>query len=459
MSWILNLSLRAPAQRIVETLCGAGAALRIVEEPDILDPVGLIVCSDTTTALCDVLAMAKAENLQVYLLAIEENVIDPWWVLEQGATDYSVWHDDPRPILARLERLAEVEGLLDSTLVSGVIIGRSPLLRAALRDLVIAARYGSAPVLILGETGTGKELAARVVHSLSTHICTGELIVVDCTTIVPTLMGSELFGHERGAFTGAVGIRTGACAAANSGTLFLDEVGELPLDLQPELMRVVQEGMYKRVGGDRWLRSNFRLVCATNRNLLEEANEKRFRMDLYYRIAASTVTLPPLRDRKEDIVPLFCHFYREANKSADHIVLDTAVELALRSRDYRGNLRDLRQLANRVAARHVGPGPITPGDLPIDDRPTGFPSRADSGAPTEHGGAGPSSTGDLADMLDTAADLAVQHGMTLRALKEQVGDLAVSAALARSNGNVRAAAAMLGVTDRAIQLRKAHRSD
>ncbi|MEU5844564.1 sigma 54-interacting transcriptional regulator [Rhodococcus sp. NPDC047139] len=458
MSWIVNFSSHLRAQEIVRALCEAHKSLHAVDVPDIHDPVGLIVCSETTTALCETLTLAETENLHIVLIALDDRTLDPWWALEQGASDYSVWQGDPQPILARLDRLLEVEALLDSAAVSGVMLGRSPLLRAALRDLVIASRYGSSPILVLGETGTGKELAAQVVHSLSPDSSKGDLIVVDCTTIVPTLMGSELFGHERGAFTGAVGIRTGACAAANSGTLFLDEIGELPLALQPELMRVVQEGMYKRVGGDRWLRSRFRLICATNRNLAEEAHERRFRADLYYRIAATTVTLPPLRYRKEDIIPLFCHFYKSARESdEDPVLLDSTVEEALRARTYPGNVRELRQLASRVAARHVAPGPITPGDLPLEDRPAvpqcpaGLKTVASS-AETEAG-----LHNDLAGMLRMATDLAVQHGMTLKEVKEQVGDLAVAAALRRSNGNIRAAAAMLGVTDRALHLRKAQK--
>src|SRR5437763_9151048 len=133
-----------------------------------------------------------------------------------------------------------------------------------------AAFFTDAPVLSTGETGTGKELIARLVHSLDARSKKRDLVVVDCTTIVPTLSGSEFFGHERGAFTGAVSTREGAFALADGGTLFLDEVGELPLTLQPRLLRVLQEHTYKRVGGNLWQEAKFRLVCATNRNLETE---------------------------------------------------------------------------------------------------------------------------------------------------------------------------------------------
>ncbi|MGV9947006.1 sigma 54-interacting transcriptional regulator [Rhodococcus aetherivorans] len=426
-----------------------------VDFPDPHDSIGLIVCSGATAELCNALDQARTGTSQILLVVPDGHAIDPWWALAHGANDCTVWNNDPVPVLARLDRLSEIEETLRSSTVAGVMIGTSVALRAALRELVIAARYGTAPLLLLGETGTGKELAARVAHALSPASTTGDLVVVDCTTIVPTLMGSELFGHERGAFTGAVSIRTGACAAADAGTLFLDEVGELPLELQPELMRVIQEGTYKRIGGDRWLRSRFRLICATNRDLQEEVRKGRFRMDLYYRIAATTVTLPPLRERIEDIIPLFCHFYRTTCRAAKNPVLDYAVEAALLERKYPGNLRDLKQLANRVAARHVGSGPITPGDIPSEDRPRPqIPSaRGDRGArqPTVPNGA--------ADIFGLAASFAVGQGMTLKEVKERIGDLVVSAALERSDGNIRAAAALLGITDRALYLRKAHRAE
>jgi transcriptional regulator with GAF, ATPase, and Fis domain len=327
--------------------------------------------------------------------------------------------------------------------------------------LVVAARFGQTPILIQGETGTGKELAARVAHAVSSQ--RGNLVVVDCTTIVPTLMGSELFGHERGAFTGAVSVRTGACSGADQGSLFLDEVGELPLELQPELLRVVQEGTYKRVGGDRWLHSKFRLICATNRDLAREVSAGSFRTDLYHRIAASVVTMPPLRDRLEDILCLFARFCREATGARTDPEVDPAVQDVLLRRSYPGNLRDLRQLAFRIAARHVGPGAITPGDLPREDRPraghpTGHPfdggPAADQDRNTYDGG-----PAGAADPLATAVAWAVDAGLGLREIKERAAEAAVAVAVERSGGNVHSAATMLGLTDRAVQQRQARRTD
>jgi transcriptional regulator with GAF, ATPase, and Fis domain len=462
MTWVLNLDTRARGEAIARAICASGRDLRLVDAPDPAELTGLVVCSRESSDLRHVLAAATDSHVIVVIEPRGDP--EPWSILATGAADLMVWDDDPAPIHARLRRLHEVEQTVESALVSEVVIGRSPALRQAMRDLVTAARFGNGPILILGETGTGKELAARVAHSVSPASQSGELVTVDCTTIVPTLSGSELFGHERGAFTGAVSVRTGACAAADGGTLFLDEVGELSPQLQPELLRMAQEGTYKRVGGDKWLRSRFRLICATNRSLPDEVAAGRFRADFYYRVAATTVTMPSLRQRPEDVIPLFMKFFAQAQPRphAERIQLTPAVADALQRRDYPGNLRDLRQLAHRVAARHVGVGPITPGDLPAPDRPsTPLPPLL---PPTSLAPVVP-----VAPVLEPApgrdgcppavlAELVralLRDGMTLKDLREQVADLAVATALEQSGGNVRAAAAKLGITDRALHLRRA----
>lgn len=402
---------------------------------------GVVVCSQANGELEQTLELTASTNAHVIVVSEAEGRLEPWSVLARGAADFVVWADDPRPIQARLKRLIAVEQVVDSPMVAEVIRGKSPVLRQALRDLVVAARFGEGPILITGETGTGKELAAKVAHAVTETSRSGQFVVVDCTTIVPTLSGSELFGHERGAFTGAVSVRTGACAAANGGTLMLDEVGELPLELQPELLRVVQEGMYKRVGADTWQHTRFRLICATNRELAEDVLAGRFRADLYYRIAAYSVELPPLRERPDDLLPLFRTFLNEAKGKSAPVDVSTEVETALRRRDYPGNLRDLRQLAHRVASRHVGPGPVTPGDLPPADRP----SIQDKPPPLN--GSSPALREYVREQL--------RSGKTLKQLRDNVADLAVAAALEESGGSVAAAARSLGVTGRALQLRRA----
>ena len=351
-----------------------------------------------------------------------------------GAGEVLLWRGDVAPIAGRLDRWAAVEADLASDAVARTLIGTSAAWRGVLREIVEAARFTDAPILITGETGTGKELVSRLVHALDTRRDKRDLVVVDCTTIVPELSGSEFFGHEKGSFTGAMMARTGAFALADEGTLFLDEVGELPLLLQAELLRVVQEHTFKRVGGSVWQTTSFRLVCATNRDLELERREGRFRSDLYYRIAGWTFRLPALAERRDDILPLARHFLAEQLGEAPEI--DDAVAEQLVRRDYRGNIRELRQLCARIAHRHVGPGPITFGDL----------------------------GGDLACEPDEtwcdqafhrSIGKAVAMGVNLKEIGRIAEDVAVQFAVSSENGSLQNAARRLGVTDRALQLRRA----
>jgi transcriptional regulator with GAF, ATPase, and Fis domain len=437
VTWIVDVDNLPRTNKIARVMCARCAGLRLVDVPDHREVTGVVLGRSDSGELYRVLVEAVESGTQVIVVATDD-AQEPWPVLAAGAADLLVWNGDPHEVSARLERLDEIERLVVSPTVAGVIRGASAGLRTALRDLVTTARFGSGPILLLGETGTGKELAARVAHAVGPRA--GHLVVVDCTTIVPTLSGSELFGHERGAFTGAMSMRTGAFAAANGGTLLLDEIGELPLALQPELLRVIQEGTFKRVGADTWQHADFRLICATNRLLEDEVAAGRFRADFYYRIAASTIRLPPLRERAEDVVGLFKGFLAEACGRTDPVELTPAVTAAVQDRDYPGNLRDLRQLAGRVAARHVGPGPVTPGDLPPGDRPAHPVSR----------------TVDYSSFAELIR-AQLRQGKTLKELREHVADVAVSTALEEAGGSVRAAAARLGITDRALHLRRAQR--
>lgn len=239
-----------------------------------------------------------------------------------------------------------------------------------LPQIVEVATFNDSSILITGESGTGKELFAQLVHTLDKRANKGQLVVCDCTTIVPELSGSEFFGHKRGAFTGAIAARQGAFALADSGMLFLDEVGELTLNLQAELLRVIQERTYKRVGGNTWQKTDFRLVFATNRNLFEEQAKDRFRRDFYYRIATWTCQLPSLTERREDILLLAKHFISQLRPDVPP-ELDDPVRQYLMVREYPGNVRDLKQLITRMIQHHVGPGAITVGDIPEMERPCG----------------------------------------------------------------------------------------
>jgi transcriptional regulator with GAF, ATPase, and Fis domain len=268
------------------------------------------------------------------------------------------------------------------------------------------------------------------------------LVVVDCTTIVPELAGSEFFGHERGAFTGAIAARDGAFALADGGTLFLDEVGDLPLGLQAQLLRVVQEGTYKRVGGNTWQRTNFRLVAATNKDLQQAVASGAFRRDLYYRIAGVTCQLPSLRERTDDILRLARHFMQQLRSDTEAIDLDDLVREYLLSRTYSGNVRDLKQLMTRIVYRHVGSGPITVGDIPEEERPA------------------MESLHDRSDQLfEQAIRRALVSGVGLKDISRAVTEAAIRIAVRDEEGNLQRAARKLGVTDRALQLRRAARRE
>jgi transcriptional regulator with GAF, ATPase, and Fis domain len=367
-----------------------------------------------------------------------------WRLLEAGASDVLTWRgaaDVAAETALRLERWRTVDELLAAPVVKDNLVGQSPAWLAVLRQIVEVGHFTDASILVTGESGTGKELVARLVHTLDCRPRKRELIVLDCATVVPELSGSEFFGHERGAFTGAVGARDGAFALADGGTLFLDEVGELPLPLQGQLLRVVQERTYKRVGGNAWHRTEFRLVCATNRDLGTEVERRTFRGDLYHRIANWSCQLPPLRERREDIVPLTDHFIRELRGGDDGPQLGDEVRDYLLARDYPGNVRELRQCIARIMHRHVGAGPITVGDVPPEERPTG-PGERD---------AWPDAT------FERCVRAALARGLGLKGVGRLAEDIAVRIAIAEEAGSLQRAARALGVTDRALQLRRASR--
>ncbi len=289
-----------------------------------------------------------------------------------GASDVFSWLDNSdtaAQVAARLARWAEIDEILDSALVRKNLVGRSAAWIKLLRQVIEAATFTESSVLILGETGVGKELIAQLVHTLDRRRDKGDLVILDCTTVVPELAGSEFFGHERGAFTGASAPRDGAFALAHRGTLFLDEVGELSLPLQAQLLRMVQERAYKRVGGNSWQQIDFRLILATNRQLEAEVVRGGFRRDFFHRIASWICRVPPLAERTEDIVPLIEHFARELRPGQEPPGIEEPLQRYLVARPYPGNVRELKNLTARMIKRHVGSGPLTVGDLPEDELP------------------------------------------------------------------------------------------
>jgi transcriptional regulator with GAF, ATPase, and Fis domain len=394
--------------------------------------------------------MILASSGRVFAVAASTAVLnsrESWRLLQYGAAEVLAWDESGalgRRIQARLERWIGVDQLVESAAVGEFLVGESPAWSALVRQIVEAARFSRAPILLIGESGTGKELLAHLIHKLSepapgSRGVLRDLVTLDCTTIVQELAGSELFGHERGAFTGALNPREGAFALSDGGTLFLDEIGELPLRLQAQLLRAVQEKTYKRVGGNVWQTTDFRLICATNRDLREATTRGEFRLDLYYRIAGWVYHTPPLRDRLDDILPLASHFLRTLRPSEEPYDFDLPVREYLLNRPYPGNVRDLRQLIQRIAHRHVGPGPITIGDIPEEDRPQ------EAGSPR----AWPD------EYLEKAISNAISLGAGLKEISQATTEAAIRIAVQSERGNLQRAAKKLGVTDRALQMRRA----
>lgn len=228
------------------------------------------------------------------------------------------------------------------------VIGKSSALESVLEQVERVAPTDST-VLIQGETGTGKELIARAVHNISLR-CGRPFVKLNCAAIPLDLLESELFGHEKGAFTGAIAQKIGRFEMANKGTLFLDEVGDIPAALQPKLLRVLQEQEFERLGGTLTQRVDVRLVAATNRDLMKMVNRGEFRIDLYYRLNVFPISLPPLRERREDIPDLVAHFVetysRRMGKQIDQIPSETLS--ALSSYPWPGNIRELQNIIERA---------------------------------------------------------------------------------------------------------------
>jgi two-component system NtrC family response regulator len=319
-------------------------------------------------------------------------------------------------------------GSLES--VDGIITAGGAM--AEVLSMVKRVSSSSASVLILGETGTGKELVARSIHAASPRHA-GPFVAVNASALSATLLESELFGHEKGAYTGADRARAGRFEAASGGTLFLDEVGDLPVDVQVKLLRVLQERTLERVGSNRPIDVDVRLIAATHRDLMEEIRSERFREDLYYRLAVVSIEIPPLRRRRADVPLLVQHFieaYAETTPGGPRAVSREAMDLLVRY-DYPGNVRELENIVQRSMVLARGEQ-ITTDDLP----------------PTVLG-----STAETTSLPAPDASLPARIAALERA--------AIDEALAAENGNQSRAARRLGISERALRykLAKLRRAD
>ncbi len=368
-------------------------------------------------------------------MEIDRARIQPGTVLQLGKTRIRIEDGDT----------IEVE-LFDADRL-GPMRGRTSGMRRLMAQIHKASRTDAA-LLVLGETGTGKEVVAQAIHESSPRV--GKPFeTVDCGSLLPTLVASELFGHERGAFTGAVDRHVGAFERADGGTIFLDEIGELPPALQAALLGVLERKSFRRVGGTKPISVDVRVIAATNRDLRHEVNQGTFRADLYYRLAVLTFRLPPLRERTDDIPLLVEHFLREAGSTADvDQVVPREVMATLKKYRWPGNVRELRNFVE--AALAMGEAPILDADGNGPPAPGSEPARSAGGTAAEGTG------GEVVDVR--VGDIA-GHGY--RETRDKVLHLFehqyLTALVARTKGNV-ASAAREANMDRSylIELLKKH---
>jgi DNA-binding NtrC family response regulator len=387
-------------------------------------------------------ALDSATGLQVIVMTAYGSIETAVEAIRSGAYDYITKPFKDGELVYRVQKALERARLLRTVdTFAGEFKQRHGLsalvgTSAAMRDLttrISRVATSDATVLVIGESGTGKELVATALHDGSSRK-DKPLIKINCAAIPKDLMESELFGYERGAFTGAVTSKPGRFELADAGTLFLDEIGEVPIEMQVKLLRVLQESEFERVGGIKTTRVDVRVIAATNRDLLAEVEAGRFRKDLYYRLNVVPIHLPPLRDRRADVPALVRHFIEKYNKRLNKKIEGIADEalVTLQAYPWPGNIRELENLMERVILFADGPR-IEAHDLP---------------APVRSGVGGTS--------LPTPESLTHEIGETplkeiLKARQAEIEKAFIVQALGKTEGNVTRAAKLLGISRKSLQ--------
>ena len=356
--------------------------------------------------------------------------------LKKGAFDYITKpfeRDELKNIIhkaIRTRRLNEEELLIspDDIDRQGIIGSSEPM--SKIYDTIKIVAPTPTTVLISGETGTGKDLIAHAIHRNSPRR-DNPFVKINCAAIAENLIESELFGYEKGAFTGAVSTKPGRFELADKGTLFLDEVGEIPRDMQVKLLRIIQDHEFERVGGLRTIKVDVRLIAATNRNLLQDVKDGRFREDLYYRLNVFPTHLPPLRERRDDILPLTDYFIEKFNSKLDREVkhIDSRVKDILVRYDWPGNIRELENLIERIVLM-AGGDTIT-----FEDIPPEWKSAAEAISVSQQGG-----------QKKPFKDFVKSH-------MEEVEKQSIIQCLEEVGGNVTKAAQRLGLSRKGLQLK------
>lgn len=344
-------------------------------------------------------------------------------------------------LAAHVRRAKESEELHQLMQASGVV-GRSEAILAVYRWARKASLTSDLPVLITGETGTGKELLARAIHQFDPKRSRHPFVAVNCSTISPTLAESELFGHQRGAYTGGDWQRAGFFRAADQGVIFLDEIGELELSLQAKLLRVLQENKVRSLGEDREASIDVRVVAATNRPLLEMIERGTFRADLFHRLQVLPIHLPPLRERREDIAPLVQHLVASHNEqdSTQMVAAPEFVE-ALRQLELPGNIRQLENLVRGAMARKEDDSPLSLTDLPepiLEELSRESPA------------AKPLNASGAIDLESHLQALLTSHNWNLSESLAHCERLMLTSAVKQAQGNQSRAAQLMGITPRTV---------
>ncbi len=406
----------------VTTFTDPRAALRQVVD----DPPDLVVSDIRMPGLSglELLAQlqARALNVPVILMTAFSSVETAVQAIKLGACDYLMKPFHLADLEAAVDRVFSAAPGEEAPTSTSEMVGRSAAIEKV-RDLVAQVAPTDSTVLIQGESGTGKELVARILHDLSARRDKA-FVPINCSTLPEGLLESELFGHVKGSFTGAVGDKDGLFAAADGGSLFLDEIADLSPAGQVKLLRVLQDGQFKRVGDTKARSSDVRVIVASNKDLRVETAGKRFREDLYYRLNVITVLLPPLRDRPEDIPPLVEHLLARftARYRKPHLRLDDAAMARLLRHPWPGNVRELENVIERAVI--------------LERRETiGADMLALDGVAPVAG-----ATPDPAPVVPLGDDVSLTDSL------ERLERDLINRALARSNGNHSRAAALLGVT-------------
>ncbi|SHH17283.1 sigma-54-dependent transcriptional regulator [Desulfosporosinus lacus] len=359
MRWVLERAL-SKAGYEVETAEDGQLALEraLAERPD-------LVLLDLKMPKLDGLSVLRRlkehyPDLMIIMMTAHGSTATAIEAMKAGAHDYLMKPFDIEELLITVSKAFEVERLREQVdYLKGevesngwqIVVNSEAMQKV--RHLVERVALTPATVLIQGESGTGKELVANAIHSLSPRVG-GPFIRVNCAALTETLLETELFGHEKGAFTGALVRKMGRFELANGGTLFLDEIGELSFNVQAKLLRVLQERTFERVGGEKTIKVDVRIIAATNRDLLKEVQEGRFREDLFYRLSVFPISIPPLRERQEDIPDLADHFVKKFRTYGQGKTLGPGVLTQLMAYEWPGNVRELENVIERMVIISLG---------------------------------------------------------------------------------------------------------